>query len=105
MVSHMKKNLILFALIGTLQFCKAQNVETKSQIGEVFKAIVKLDSVQTRILSVSLNYIRDFEFDGDYSRERLFPSLFKFSHFERSPFADSTILFSLTILSFPAQKR
>ena len=77
MVSHMKKNLILFALIGTLQFCKAQNVETKSQIGEVFKAIVKLDSVQTRILSVSLNYIRDYEFDGDYSRERLFPSLFK----------------------------
>ena len=77
MVSHMKKNLILFALIGTLQFCKAQNVETKSQIGEVFKAIVKLDSVETRILSVSLDYIRDYEFEGDYSRERLFPSLLK----------------------------
>lgn len=64
--------IVLFALFA--QLVKSQDIDVKSQIGDVFKAATQIEPKNARVLSFSFGEITDYEFDGNYSYERVFHS-------------------------------
>ena len=64
--------IVLFALFA--QLVKSQDIDVKSQIGDVFKAATQIEPKNARVLSFSFGEITDYEFDGNYSHERVFYS-------------------------------
>ena len=64
--------IVLFALFA--QLVKSQDIDVKSQIGDVFNAAIQLEQKNTWVMSFSDGDITDYEFDGNYSHERVFYS-------------------------------
>jgi hypothetical protein len=64
--------IVLFALFA--QLVKSQDIDVKSQIGDVFKAAIQIEPKNTWVMSFSDGEITDYEFDGNYSHERVFYS-------------------------------